>query len=230
MSNIHEEEALGKAYDSRLMKRLLRVHAAVQMACDSRLGLGRSRYSAGTGAAGSFLQGHRRISGAWRRPRRRYGEWPSTASLWISLVYLLVLAFDFLAQYIQIRIMQRVGQQTMYDMRTEIFGRLQRLPMSYFDRNPVGRLMTRVTTDVDALNDLFAAGVVTMINDFFLLVVMAVIAVSSSTQACARRSRRAAVHPHGHAGLPQDTCARRTARSARPSPGSTPSCRNIFPG
>jgi ATP-binding cassette subfamily B protein len=58
-------------------------------------------------------------------------------------------------------------------MRREIFGHLQRLPMSYFDRNPVGRLMTRVTTDVDALNDLFAAGVVTMINDFFLLAVMA---------------------------------------------------------
>ena len=91
----------------------------------------------------------------------------------ISLVYFGVLVFDFLAQYIQIRIMQRVGQETMYDMRTEIFGRLQRLPMSYFDRNPVGRLMTRVTTDVDALNDLFAAGVVTMINDFFLLAIMA---------------------------------------------------------
>jgi len=91
----------------------------------------------------------------------------------ISVVYLGVLIFDFLAQYIQIRIMQRVGQQTMYDMRTEIFGHLQRLPMNYFDRNPVGRLMTRVTTDVDALNDLFAAGVVTMINDFFLLAVMA---------------------------------------------------------
>jgi len=88
---------------------------------------------------------------------------------------LFVLGFDFLAQYIQIRIMQRVGQETMYDMRTEIFGRLQRLPMSYFDRNPVGRLMTRVTTDVDALNDLFAAGVVTMINDFFLLAVMAIV-------------------------------------------------------
>ena len=86
-----------------------------------------------------------------------------------------VLIFDFLAQYVQIRIMQRVGQQTMYDMRKEIFGRLQRLPMTYFDRNPVGRLMTRVTTDVDALNDLFAAGVVAMINDFFLLVVMAAV-------------------------------------------------------
>jgi ATP-binding cassette, subfamily B, multidrug efflux pump len=76
-------------------------------------------------------------------------------------------------QYIQIRIMQRVGQQTMYDMRGGIFTHLQRLPMSYFDRNPVGRLVTRVTTDVDALNDLFAAGVVTMINDFILLAVMA---------------------------------------------------------
>jgi ATP-binding cassette subfamily B protein len=91
----------------------------------------------------------------------------------ISVIYLFVLIFDFLAQYIQIRIMQRVGQQTMYDMRGEIFGHMQRLPMSYFDRNPVGRLVTRVTTDVDALNDLFAAGVVTMINDFFLLAVMA---------------------------------------------------------
>src|SRR5262249_42707636 len=91
----------------------------------------------------------------------------------ISVVFLLVLIFDFLAQSILIRIMQRVAQQTMSDMRGEIFGHLQKLPMSYFDRNPVGRLVTRVTTDVDALNDLFAAGVVTMINDFFLLAVMA---------------------------------------------------------
>jgi ATP-binding cassette subfamily B protein len=91
----------------------------------------------------------------------------------ISIVFFGVLVFDFLAQYIQIRIMQRVGQQTMYDMRTAIFSHIQRLPMTYFDRNPVGRLVTRVTTDVDALNDLFAAGVVTMINDFFLLAVLA---------------------------------------------------------
>src|SRR4029077_7894532 len=91
----------------------------------------------------------------------------------ISEVFLGVLVFDFLAQYIQIRIMQRVGQQTMYDMRRAIFAHIQRLPMTYFDHNPVGRLVTRVTTDVDALNDLFAAGVVTMINDFFLLAVLA---------------------------------------------------------
>src|SRR5258707_2598417 len=85
---------------------------------------------------------------------------------------------DFYAQYLKIRIMQRVGQKTMYDMRKGIFAHLQRLPMTYFDRNPVGRLVTRVTTDVDALNDLFAAGVVTMINDFFLLAVLAALLIA----------------------------------------------------
>ncbi|HUI51700.1 MAG TPA: ABC transporter ATP-binding protein [Terriglobales bacterium] len=172
MSNIHEEEALGKAYDSRLMKRLLRymapykwrvIFALALVAVVTPLELSPpilfqraiDNYLV-PGSTGKIL-----LPQAWR------------GISWISVFYLGVLVFDFLAQYIQIRIMQRVGQETMYDMRTEIFGRLQRLPMTYFDKNPVGRLMTRVTTDVDALNDLFAAGVVTMINDFFLLAVMA---------------------------------------------------------
>ncbi len=172
MSNIHEEEALGKAYDSRLMKRLLRymapykwrvIFALALVAVVTPLELAPpilfqraiDNYLV-PGSEGKLL-----IPLAWH------------GIILISLFYLGVLIFDFLAQYVQIRIMQRVGQETMYDMRTEIFGRLQRLPMTYFDQNPVGRLMTRVTTDVDALNDLFAAGVVTMINDFFLLVVMA---------------------------------------------------------
>ncbi len=172
MSNGHEEEALGKAYDSRLMKRLLEylrpyrwrvILALALVAIVTPLELAPpilfqrviDRFLV-PGASGSIP-----MTTAWR------------GVVLISVFYLGVLIFDFLAQYIQIRIMQRVGQQTMYDMRTEIFGHLQRLPMSYFDRNPVGRLMTRVTTDVDALNDLFAAGVVTMINDFFLLAVMA---------------------------------------------------------
>jgi ATP-binding cassette subfamily B multidrug efflux pump len=172
MSNGHEEEALGKAYDSRLMKRLLEylrpyrwrvilalalvgVVTPLELAPPILFQRVIDRYLVpGASAAIPFIK-------AWH------------GVILISSIYLGVLIFDFLAQYIQIRIMQRVGQQTMYDMRTEIFGHLQRLPMSYFDRNPVGRLMTRVTTDVDALNDLFAAGVVTMINDFFLLAVMA---------------------------------------------------------
>jgi len=172
MSNIHEEEALGKAYDSRLMNRLLRYMAPYKW----RVILALALVTVVTPlelappilfqkAIDNYLVPG--VGGILALPKAWQGI------LLVSFIYLGVLVFDFLAQYIQIRIMQRVGQQTMYDMRTEIFGHLQRLPMNYFDKNPVGRLMTRVTTDVDALNDLFAAGVVTMINDFFLLVVMA---------------------------------------------------------
>jgi ATP-binding cassette subfamily B multidrug efflux pump len=172
MSNIHEEEKLGKAYDARLMRRLMRylrpykwrvVLAMTLVAVVTPLELA-PPWLFWRAIDGYFTPALKHLipeTQAWRGIE------------WISLVFLVVLVSDFLAQYAQIRIMQRVGQQTMYDMRREIFAYIQRMPMSYFDRNPVGRLVTRVTTDVDALNDLFAAGVVTMINDFFLLAVMA---------------------------------------------------------
>src|SRR5215469_13663096 len=174
MSNIHEEEALGKAYDSRLMKRLLQYMAPYKWRVVFALALVAVVTPLELAPPALFWKSIDKYlvpatSNLISRSDARMGL------VWISLIYFAVLIFDFLAQYIQIRIMQRVGQETMYDMRTEIFGHLQRLPMSYFDRNPVGRLMTRVTTDVDALNDLFAAGVVTMINDFFLLAVMAIL-------------------------------------------------------
>jgi len=95
--------------------------------------------------------------------------------IWVVSAYLVTVLASFGFQYAQVRIMQWVGQQTMYDLRREIFGRLQRLPMSFFDRNPVGRLVTRATTDVDALNDLFASGVAAILNDFFYLFGLAVI-------------------------------------------------------
>jgi ATP-binding cassette subfamily B multidrug efflux pump len=172
MSNIHEEEKLGKAYDARLMRRLLQylrpykwrvVLAMTLVAVVTPLELA-PPWLFWKAIDGYFTPALKHLipeTRAWRGIE------------WISLVFLVVLVSNFLAQYAQIRIMQRVGQQTMYDMRREIFAYIQRMPMSYFDRNPVGRLVTRVTTDVDALNDLFAAGVVTMINDFFLLAVMA---------------------------------------------------------
>jgi ATP-binding cassette subfamily B protein len=172
MSNIHEEEALGKAYDSRLMKRLLRYMTPYKWQVVFALALVAVVTPLELAPPALFWKAIDKYlvpatSGTLAVASAKMGL------VWISLIYLGVLVFDFVAQYIQLRIMQRVGQETMYDMRTEIFGRLQRLPMSYFDKNPVGRLMTRVTTDVDALNDLFAAGVVTMINDFFLLAIMA---------------------------------------------------------
>ncbi len=95
--------------------------------------------------------------------------------VWVALAYAGSILASFGLQYVQVRIMQWVGQETMYDLRREIFSHLQRLPMSFFDRSPIGRLVTRSTTDVDALNDLFASGVVAMLNDFVLLFAMAVV-------------------------------------------------------
>ena len=63
-----------------------------------------------------------------------------------------------------------IGQRVMYDLRLQIFGHLQRLSIPYFDRHPVGRLMTRVTSDVETLNELFSSGVVTVFGDVFTLV------------------------------------------------------------
>jgi len=171
MSNAHEEEALGKAYDSRLMRRLMEYMRPYKW----RVFLALALTLAVTPLELAPPLLFQRAVDRYIVPALHHVLGITAARrglVLISIVYLLVLAFDFLAQYMQIRIMQRVGQQTMYDMRREIFGHLQHLSMSFFDRNPVGRLLTRVTTDVDALNDLFAAGVVTMINDFFLLAVM----------------------------------------------------------
>ena len=228
MSNIHEEEALGKAYDSHLLRRLLEylrpyrwrvvlalafvaIVTPLELAPPKLFQIAIDKYLV-PGMRHELVE-----SAAWRG----IGI--------ISIVFFGVLLFDFLAQYIQIRIMQRVGQQTMYDMRTAIFRHIQRLPMSYFDRNPVGRLVTRVTTDVDALNDLFAAGVVTMINDFFLLAVLAGVALLDRSQAGAStRSpscRSSSLSPISSA----NTCATPTAAFAPPSPASTPTCRNTSP-
>jgi ATP-binding cassette subfamily B multidrug efflux pump len=172
MSNIHEEEALGKPYDAHLMRRLLQYLRPYRW----RVALALALVAVVTPLELAPPKLFQVAIDKYLDPAMKHAL--SVSMAWhgiglISEVFLGVLVFDFLAQYIQIRIMQRVGQQTMYDMRRAIFAHIQRLPMTYFDHNPVGRLVTRVTTDVDALNDLFAAGVVTMINDFFLLAVLA---------------------------------------------------------
>jgi ATP-binding cassette subfamily B multidrug efflux pump len=170
MSDFREEEALGKAYDSRLARRLmtyLRPYAWwVAFAAVLTIVV------APLAAAGPQL--FEIAIDRYIEPTV-HGTIPLTAGsrglALMSLLYLASLVLGFFFQYLQMRVMQRVGQDTMYDLRKEIFGRLQRLPMSFFDRSPVGRLVTRVTTDVDALNDLYATGIVAMVNDAVLLMV-----------------------------------------------------------
>src|SRR4051794_7949108 len=95
----------------------------------------------------------------------------------LAMVYLAVLVVAFVAEYAQTWTMQLTGQRIMFDMRMAIYGHLQKLDLRYYDHNPVGRLMTRVTSDVDVLNDLFTSGVVTIFGDVFTLAgIMAVMA------------------------------------------------------
>jgi ATP-binding cassette subfamily B protein len=109
---------------------------------------------------------------------RRITEWlaaggyqidPITGINIAAALYLFALLGGFAVLYTQMVLMNLMGQYIMYDLRKQIFGHLQKLDVQFFDRNPVGRLMTRVTTDVDALNDLFTAGFVAIFGDIFVL-------------------------------------------------------------
>ena len=87
----------------------------------------------------------------------------------IALLYLGALFLAFVVRFGQVYLLQMTGQKVMMDLRREIYAHLQRLHVAFFDQNPVGRLMTRVTTDVDAVNELFTSGVVTVFGDLFTL-------------------------------------------------------------
>src|SRR4051794_385233 len=88
----------------------------------------------------------------------------------LAAIFLAALLLDFLVEYGGTLLTSYIGQRVMFDLRMQIFGHLQRLSIGYFDRNPVGRLMTRVTSDVETLNELFSSGVVTIFGDVFTLV------------------------------------------------------------
>ena len=175
-ANIHEEEVLGKAYDSRLMKRLLTylrpykwhvflaLAAIVLKAGADVLGpyltkTAIDRYMARSVAAGA---GHS-ILDRWLSPE------PLQGMAQIAGLYVMLLVISFGLDFVQTYFMQWTGQQAMFDLRSQIFRHLQRMQVSFYDRNPVGRLVTRVTTDVDALNEMFTSGVVAIFEDIFVL-------------------------------------------------------------
>ncbi|MBI4263823.1 MAG: ABC transporter ATP-binding protein [Acidobacteria bacterium] len=163
---VHEDEILGKAYDARLMRRLLgylRPHRA-QVAVALAAIVGHSLLE----LAPPYLT------------KVVIDQYIPTGNLsglgLVALLFLLTLTGSFALEYVQTWTMQMTGQRIMFDLRMQIYRHLQRLDLRFYDRNPVGRLMTRVTTDVDVLNDLFTSGVVSVVGDVFTLVgIMAVL-------------------------------------------------------
>jgi ATP-binding cassette subfamily B protein len=159
---LHQEEALGKAYDSHLMKRLLTylrpykkqvaigvvfllVASVVQIAMVFLLKTGIDRFIANKDSAGLAL---------------------------IAGVFALAILIGFFIEYVQLYLTTWLGQRVQDDLRMQIFRHVQKLHLGYFDRTPVGRVVTRLTNDVNALNEMFSSGVVTVIGDIFMLVLI----------------------------------------------------------
>ncbi|MBI3039387.1 ABC transporter ATP-binding protein, partial [bacterium] len=92
----------------------------------------------------------------------------------LSLLYIFIEILVFLTAYLQGYLLQEIGQRVMYDIRSQLFSHLQRMPIRFFDKNPVGRLVTRTTNDVAALAELFSSGLVVVIGDLVLIVGIAI--------------------------------------------------------
>jgi ATP-binding cassette subfamily B multidrug efflux pump len=157
---VHEEDVLGKAYDARLMRRLVQYLRPYWRA--SLLALVAILAYAALQLVPPYLT------------RQAIDVAIPAADLatlrWIATLYFATLLGEFLLEFIQTTLLQTTGQRIMFDLRMQIYGHLQKLDVQFFDRNPVGRLMTRVTTDVDALNELFTSGVVSVFGDVFTIV------------------------------------------------------------
>jgi ATP-binding cassette subfamily B protein len=155
-----EEEAAGRAYDHRLMRRLLGYLAPHRR--QVMLAGGVVLLDALVQLAGPMLTKEAIDRGIRHHNLVRLEQ--------VAVLYLLVLLAGFGLGYLQNQILQRVGQHVMMDLRLALFRHLQRLPLAFFDRNPVGRLMTRVTNDVEVLNELVTSGVAALFADVFALV------------------------------------------------------------
>lgn len=183
MSDHHEEEVLGKAYDARLMRRLLtylwpyKWHALTALVLtmgSAPLVLAGAPLT--KAAIDLFLapDPSKPVTGFAlfiKHLAERFGFGASAYQgiVFISIVFLIANIAAFAVQYTQAIVMQAMGQYIMYDLRKQIFAHLQKLSVQFYDHNPVGRLMTRLTTDVDALNEMFTAGVIAIFGDLAMI-------------------------------------------------------------
>src|SRR5579871_3181162 len=168
-----EEEILGKAYDSRLMRRLLTY-------------LRPYRWQVAIALAAIILKSLADVVGPYlfkvtvdrylapvATPQSKLWNWlssqPTKGIAQIASIYVGLQLFTFVLEFLQTYYMQWTGQKVMFDLRSQIFRQLQSMHVGFYDKNPVGRLVTRVTTDVDALNEMFTSGVVSIFEDFFVL-------------------------------------------------------------
>jgi ATP-binding cassette, subfamily B, multidrug efflux pump len=173
-----EEEVLGKAYDGRLMRRLIRYLYPYKW--EAGISLAAILIKAGIDVLGPYLTKvavDRYMTAAsgttppaklsWLARRLSPNAWHGITE--IAMIYVGTLLLSYVLEATQTYLMQWTGQKVMFDMRRQIFRHLQHMHIGFYDRNPVGRLVTRLTSDVDALNEMFTSGVFAIFEDVFVL-------------------------------------------------------------
>ncbi len=169
-----DDEIIGKAYDARLMRRLLTYLAPYKLA--TFVSIAAILIKALCDVSGPYLiavaidrymTGHPTSKSAWLARLLSTNPWQGITQ--IAAIYMGALLISYVCEFLQTYLMQWTGQKIMFDLRRQIFTHLQRMHIAFFDRNPVGRLVTRLTSDVDALNEMFTSGVVAIFEDIFAL-------------------------------------------------------------
>jgi ATP-binding cassette subfamily B protein len=163
-ATLHEEDALARTYDARLMRRLLVYIRPYKLLVVGALTL-------------LIIEGALQLAGPILTQRvidKAIPARDSAAIVTATVLYALTLIAQFLCSYGDTWLTSLLGQRVMRDLRMQIFSHMQRLSIAFFDRNPAGRLITRVTSDVETLNELFTSGVVSGLGDLFTLVAIGV--------------------------------------------------------
>ncbi|MBC7930453.1 MAG: ABC transporter ATP-binding protein [Rubrivivax sp.] len=159
VQQFHEEESIGKGYDPGSARRLLRYLKPYK-----RLIIPALLMTLLVNALGVVEPKFFQYAIDWHIiPKDLSGL------QWLALAFLAVKLVQLLVSYLQTVLLQSVGQHVMYDLRAELYEKLQRQEVAYFDRNPVGRVMTRLTSDVDSLNELFTSGVIEGLGDVVMV-------------------------------------------------------------
>lgn len=180
-----DEDVVGKVYDGRLMRRLLTYLRPYTL--QTGLSAIAILFKAATDVAGpyfvkvavdTYMTGTPPERLSWLA--RHLSRNPMNGITQLGLLYLCALLTTFGLEFVQTYLMQWTGQKIMFDLRSQIFRHLQRMHPAFFDHNPVGRLVTRVTSDVDALNEMFTSGVLAIFEDVFVLAFIVIIMLRMS--------------------------------------------------
>jgi ATP-binding cassette subfamily B multidrug efflux pump len=182
-ANKADEDPVGKVYDSVLIKRLghyLKPYWVQAVISSVSVMLKSLSDVAGPYlmkvAIDRYLGGNPEAATSWLVKRLPSAPWQGITRL--AELYLLTALLAYLFEFIQTYLMQWVGQKMMFDLRRDIFRHMQRLHVGFFDTHAVGRLVTRLTSDVDAINEMFTGGILAIVDDFFTLTIMGIVMLS----------------------------------------------------